>query len=433
MKLSIIADDLTGANDSGVQLARQGLRTSVLLDADRETLTKTEAVVLDTDTRSLPVAEAYERVAQASRLLREAGFDTVYKKIDSTLRGNLGAEIDAVFDVFQPDVAIIAPAYPQNGRTVVQGVHYLHGVRLDETEFALSPKDPVTEAYIPDLLREQTERGVALISTEQLRQGAERLSQQLKDCVAQHMPYLVFDAQTEEDLQCIARYVHQTPYTVLWVGSAGLAQYLADVYGWRKDKRPVSIAANEKPVLCVVGSVSRVSRKQLEALQKEPNVYGLRLDAMQTLSSSGQRMTEMGRVIQEGREALQRGRHLALYSSGSEQDIAQVQQWAQQRGLSSSEAADEIVRALGEAAAQLIEENDLQGIIMTGGDTAKQVCLHLGIKGFELLDEIETGIPFGRLIGKSDIYAVTKAGAFGSEQTFVNAIHLLQGKGGIRS
>lgn len=66
MKLAIIADDLTGANDSGVQLARHGLKTSVLFDMDEDHITKYDAVVFDTDSRSIAAEKAYERVAGAA-------------------------------------------------------------------------------------------------------------------------------------------------------------------------------------------------------------------------------------------------------------------------------------------------------------------------------------------------------------------------------
>src|SRR6476619_7377554 len=99
MKLAIIADDLTGANDSGVQLARHGLKTTVLFDLDEGNINKYEAVVFDTDSRSLTRKEAYNQVSRAANFLLNAGFTNIFKKLDSTMRGNIGAEIDALYDV----------------------------------------------------------------------------------------------------------------------------------------------------------------------------------------------------------------------------------------------------------------------------------------------------------------------------------------------
>lgn len=99
MNLAIIADDLTGANDSGVQLARHGLKTTVLFDMDNESVRNYEAVVFDTDSRSINQLDAYEKVKQVAEFLTQAGFKSIFKKLDSTMRGNIGAEIDAIYEI----------------------------------------------------------------------------------------------------------------------------------------------------------------------------------------------------------------------------------------------------------------------------------------------------------------------------------------------
>jgi uncharacterized protein YgbK (DUF1537 family) len=139
MRIGMIADDLTGANDSGVQLSRYGLKTSVRFNFTDEELSSNEesgsdgAIVIDTDSRSIEKDEAYRRVREAANFLKENQFDVIYKKIDSTLRGNLGAEVDAVYDEFQPNFVIIAPGYPSNGRKIDSGHLYLNGAPLHET------------------------------------------------------------------------------------------------------------------------------------------------------------------------------------------------------------------------------------------------------------------------------------------------------------
>jgi uncharacterized protein YgbK (DUF1537 family) len=155
-KIAVIADDLTGANDTGVQFAKQGLATVVLLNAGNlSSGAASDVVVIDTGSRALPAAEARARAAEAARLVKSGGIGTVYKKIDSTLRGNLGVEIDAIMDGCGLALAVVAPAFPQNGRLTVGGLHLLNGVPLEASEIARDPKMPVCESSLPALLAGQ--------------------------------------------------------------------------------------------------------------------------------------------------------------------------------------------------------------------------------------------------------------------------------------
>jgi uncharacterized protein YgbK (DUF1537 family) len=82
---------------------------------------------------------------------------------------------------------------------------------------------------------------------------------------------------------------------------------------------------------------------------------------------------------------------------------------------------------LGGISSVLIEEKLFKGIVMSGGDTAKQVCEIWNVKGFYLHDELEIGVPISTFIGNDDIYVITKAGGFGKETVFVHAIDKLKG------
>lgn len=122
-RIAIIADDLTGASDSGVQFARKGLRTAVLFDSSRlaADIQQVDTVALDTDSRALTADQARSRAEQAARRLSSAGVAHFYKKVDSTLRGNPGAEVDGVMNAVAFDLAVVAPAFPRLGRTTVGG------------------------------------------------------------------------------------------------------------------------------------------------------------------------------------------------------------------------------------------------------------------------------------------------------------------------
>ncbi|MBY0144224.1 four-carbon acid sugar kinase family protein [Neobacillus niacini] len=427
MKLAIIADDLTGANDSGVQLAKFGLKTSVLFGLDKNAVHESEAVVFDTDSRSIEKNEAYNRVYEIMEFLKNQGFKNIYKKIDSTMRGNLGSEIDAVYDTLKPDFVFVVPGYPKNGRTVLNGHHYLNGIPLNETEIANDPKTPVTESHIPTLLKQQTNRSVGLIEKDILLKGSDIILEHLEEFARKNISYVVVDSETEEDLERILKYTRGLNLYITWVGSAGLANYLPGYYEMEKTDKQVVIPKHNKPILTVVGSVNKNSRHQLSVVLKKDGVTGIKVESYKAVSCEEERTTEITNVVKAARDAVKNGFDVVIYSTGKTEDIEKARKTGQENGFNYTETSNAIVKMLGEISAALIEEKLFNGIVMTGGDTAKQVCEIWGVKGFYLHDELEIGVPISTFIGIDDIFVITKAGGFGKETVFVHAIDKLKG------
>ena len=125
----ILADDLTGAMDTGVQIYGRGQRVTVCIDPvyAGELSADADLLVADSESRNATRADAERIVNEMLRIAARHGLSLVYKKIDSTLRGNVGAEIDAVFDSRTAEAILVAPALPHNGRTTLYGVHYVNG------------------------------------------------------------------------------------------------------------------------------------------------------------------------------------------------------------------------------------------------------------------------------------------------------------------
>src|SRR5687768_7518187 len=113
-QFAIIADDLSSATDCGAQVVRSGLSVVVPLGSYSlpEQSRSAQVISVDTDSRSLSADQAYIKVRGATQQLVDEGWTHFYKSVDSTLRGSLGAEIEAVLDVVQPDFTVIAPAFP---------------------------------------------------------------------------------------------------------------------------------------------------------------------------------------------------------------------------------------------------------------------------------------------------------------------------------
>src|SRR5918994_2700989 len=163
--IAVIADDLTGAGDAGVQLVHAGYRTAVFFRESGVLADDLDAVAFDTDSRAMPAGFAAKRVLEAARAAREARI--VYKKLDSTLRGNVAAELAAALGGSGRKHIVFAPAFPAAGRTTVGGTQRVHGVPVDETEMANDPHTPVTNAHVPSLLAEAFS-SVGVLSVEDL-------------------------------------------------------------------------------------------------------------------------------------------------------------------------------------------------------------------------------------------------------------------------
>ncbi|MDU0200753.1 four-carbon acid sugar kinase family protein [Paenibacillus sp. MAH-36] len=431
-QIAIIADDLTGASDSGVQFARKGLQTQVFFDTEQVSKSQQtmEAIVIDTDSRSVAQEIAYARVKEAAIHIDHASFPHIYKKMDSTLRGNLGVEIDAVMDVIPYDFAVVTPAFPKIGRTTLQGVHYLNGVPVSETEIANDPKCPVKESDLVKLFASQSKRKVGLIPLEILHAGKDQVHLNIQSLLEAKSELIVFDAATEEDVQHIAEWVAQTSYKVLWAGSAGLADFLPDALSLpvhKNDSAP-QVSGGTKPVMLVAGSISQVTREQVAAYNRDPQVIAVELNTVQAIASEEGLKAEIERCGKELQAALRNGLDVSLCASSSPEQVRLTKSAGLQRGLDSTEVSNEISHILGEIASEIMESIELQGVILTGGDTAKGVCKHLGVSSIQLIKEIEPGIPLGLLVRNQPVWAVTKAGAFGKEHSLSNAKKALKGE-----
>src|SRR5829696_3102107 len=276
MLIAVIADDLTGAADAGVQLVHAGYRTAVFFGESGVLADDFDAVSFDTDSRTMPAGYAAKRVLEAARAAREARI--VYKKLDSTLRGNIAAELAAALGGSGRERVVFAPAFPAAGRTTVGGTQRVHGVPVDETEMANDPHTPVRMAHVPSLLADAFS-SVGVLSVEDLPDPEYvRRALEESECV-------VADADRKEDLEALVRAVPD-PARVLWAGSAGLALALGSVYPGPCPGEAGVPRARGRPVLVVVGSLSGVAREQVRRLVEEYGemaipVVGVETDAVQ--------------------------------------------------------------------------------------------------------------------------------------------------------
>lgn len=395
MWAGIIADDLTGASDCGAQLVRAGYRTAVIFCGEKvpEDL---DAVVLDTDSRTKPAGFAARRVVEAGHAVRDAHI--VYKKLDSTLRGPITAELSAALGATRRERVVVAPAFPAAGRTTVSGTQLVHGVPVHETEMKNDSRTPVREGHIPTLLREAFS-SVGTLGVEDL------VDLDLVRRVLEESECVVVDAERDRDLEALVRAVPDSS-AVLWTGSAGLALALGGVYPGPHGEEAIAASGPTSKVLVVIGSLSGVAREQLRQLVEEHGEVAVPVYAGKT----GALEEAAGRA----REALSGGRCAILHSPAERGD---------------SGTGGSFVASLAETVEALSRDAAFDALVLTGGSTAVGVARRLGATGIRLEGEVEVGVPVGTLIGPRTYRVVTKAGGFGGPDTLVGAVEALAQSG----
>ncbi|MBO8163598.1 MAG: four-carbon acid sugar kinase family protein [Brevibacillus sp.] len=430
-KLVVIADDLTGANDTGVQFAKRGFCTISLLDSRHtEYAQEADVWVLNAETRSLDAKQAAGKMKQIAASLRLADIPYIYKKIDSTMRGNIGAEINALMDEVPFDLAVVIPAYPGNSRITVGGYHLVHQMLLEDTEIARDPKSPVRQSHLPTLLAEQSRRQVGHIDLKAVRQP-ERLAGELRRQQADGSRIVVFDSVCLSDLQTITRVLVDSGLRLLWVGSAGLACCLAEVLGEHcgslPRQRSDDAGGAAASTLVIAGSVSAVTSEQIEELGKREE-FPIVLAEPVALLDVDRRPTEKARLLEQALALIDRGKSPVITTDTSEAARRAVENWIRLSGKEQLAAGNELADCLGELGAEIAARRKLCGFILTGGDIAYRTCLHLGVKALQIVDEVEEGIPLSMILGGSadQLPVVTKAGAFGHRFSLVHAVEKIQ-------
>jgi uncharacterized protein YgbK (DUF1537 family) len=382
MRIAVIADDLTGALDTGVQFSNWDFTVQV---TDDPLSSVADVVVVNTDSRGMDPVRAYELVFSVAK--KVSGFDVVYKKTDSTLRGNVGAEIQAVLDATGEKTAFLTPCYPPTARCVRDGYLLVDGIPIDRTEYS---EQGSTQSYIPDIIT----AGVTCPIVHQVDSG-----------IHDRTGIVVIDSETEADLLKIARSLAGRK---VLTGSAGLAAAIAEA------------TVNPPPVLSVIGSRRTVTQRQTRALERRLGAELIPLDMNKALNGKPQ-----DEAMMRALDTFEEGRDVIITSAPDQETVEMTVKAASSLGLSSSELEDRVTGALADTARALIEQAPLSGVILSGGATAMAVCAALSVNEISIIEELRPGIPLLRL---DDINAVTKAGGFGKPDALIQASHYLKRK-----
>lgn len=395
-KYLVVADDFTGANDTGVQMKNRGLPVDVTLFPKEETVDS--SIVLDTESRNISANDAYNKVKQMSEtVLKGNQFSLVYKKVDSTLRGNIIDELRALDDVYQADKVVFAPAFPTINRTTENGIHKLNNIPLMTTEFAKDPLSPILTDNITTMLEDGFNEKVIHHSAGNKidLEGAK---------------YHTFDALNESDLLRIASSLLSSSQRILWVGSAGLANALFQTL------YPL------KPALAVVGSISENSLKQVEYAE-ENGIEVLQIEVEELFDKKN-----IKPLAQNAISLLKTNGKLVITAAKNRSDYTRTLDYAKELGMSSEDCSWYVQKFLSDVTSYLLQEIELSGLFLTGGATAISVMDAINTTRVSIQEELLTGTVYSTLSDgpHQGLNIVTKAGAFGEQEDLLYCLEKIR-------
>jgi len=401
----IIADDFTGANDTIAQFAKLGFSTITTLDIDivPELMKKYDVVAVDTESRALDAEKAYKLLLSLGNKIKEYANQTVfYKKIDSTLRGNITSEIRGLYDALRPDLIVFAPAFPKQGRTTKEGILMVKGVPVEKTYFGKDMRTPVRSSVLSSYFKVDFKGSYHHTSLDALRAG--RIIDDINS-----VKVMSFDVENDEDLKAIVQNIGKLDNKkIIWIGSAGLAENVAyyTIVGSQRGK----------PILMVVGSANDLVREQVRVFVEEfsARILTVKIDALINNFEE-----ESKRLEDEVSKALVTSSDIVITISYSQEQIREGELMAQSLNIELSDFGLILAKRFGVLVSRLISHfgwNRFGGLFITGGDIAISTIKSLGVDTLELRGEIEPGLPILKFKDKN---IVTKAGGFGTMETLI--------------
>ncbi len=409
LRLGVLADDLTGAFDTGVQFSNWGLQVEVLLKGDDHYVGDADVLVFDTESRECSRGEAYKRVTAAIATLKTFGVEKFYKKIDSTLRGNIGVELEAAISAVGADMTFFAPSYPTYGRMTLAGKQLVNNILLENTEYANELS--IKTSDVTTIISHQCSRRVGLIGIGDVRLGPNVIREKLSKFKSQGVEIAVFDALTEKHLRDIAQTADEAQ---LVVGSAGLASELPAGIGMSKCK----------PLISVCGSTRHLSRVQVTNLVERLGFMETQINVNHLIQGGIAVENEVERCVGEAVKFLRGGVDVSLTVSPRESSRGEFMLYTENNSVNPDDVRYIVGEAFGRITSEILKQVEVKGLLLTGGATSLHVCEKLGVGSAKIVAEVEPGMPLVLL--SNGILAVTKAGGFGVENSLVQAAQYLR-------
>lgn len=421
--IGIIADDLTGADDTALQFHLRGANTQILLDYSiiPENKVSTQVWAIPTETRNIDAPTAYERVKHATQILvNNFNVEYFYKKMDSTLRGHVAVEALAMLDALEWDAAVIIPAFPQEGRTTIGGYHLLRGIPIERTEFARDPRFPIYESHIPTVLRNEMQNQqddiVDLIELRTVIKGAGPILKKMNELIENGVKLIVVDAMSVTDIEQVVLAIEKSNYKILPCGSAGAAQVLGNIWLPETDNHQQEKTIPTLPKLLVSGSATQTTAAQIQKLQDDDdieNTYFIALKMEDILEG----VTD--EIVKRVSENLIKDNVVVVHTSELTVDSKIISQILFDNELSKSQFISKIGDYLATLTKRVLFNRDAI-LVSVGGETSFKCCKAINSNSLQIIDAICPAIPL--CLDTKAQWVVTKSGNLGNSNTLIDIL-----------
>lgn len=421
--VGIIADDLTGANDTALQFHIQGANTKILLDTDYFPNKKDIAEVwaISSESRNCSCAEALSLVEKAVKtFVQRFSFEYYYKKIDSTLRGHIAQETLKMIELLKYDAAIIIPAFPQEGRITVGGYHLLKSIPIGRTEIAMDPHSPILESHIPTLLKSQLDEKqqnyVGLLDLKTVMYGAGPILRKINELINEGKKLIIADAASITDIEQIALAINKCDKKLLPAGTAAGAQvlckyWLADV---NNEREPVKL--KKLPKFIVSGTATQITADQITKLEQSDdynNVNFIPLETKDILCGVNDEL--VNRIVTN----LKSGVTVCVHTSNLIANFDGFSDDSFSAELTKEKLAAMITDFLADLTKSVLAETNAV-LITLGGETSYKCCNKLESKELRLIDEVAPAISLCSDVNNQ--WIVTKSGNLGKGKTLIEIL-----------
>ncbi|WP_037581517.1 four-carbon acid sugar kinase family protein [Sporolactobacillus terrae] len=416
MKTIIVADDLTGANVSNSLLAKNGLRVGSLdgLD-DISVYSEFDAIGFHTDSRGISKEDAYKAVYDITS--KASGMDVKFfnKRIDSTLRGNVGAEIDGMMDALPNDIiSMLVPGFPNSGKIVIGNYMLVNGTPLENTDVRNDPTSPVLTSRVAAIVRQQSKKPVGVITMETILEGVNAIELNIKVLVNNGVKIIIFDSCTNEDIVKIAKAVLATDLPFISVDPGPFTNALV------KELTPVETTKSKQKALFIIGTVSGIITDQMADFKATYAPYTVKINSEDFLYADRAK-NEIERVTNDILSNIEDHHLFVIATMNEKSDKIDLDAASKTAHLSVHDASEKICASVAEIGYQIVQRsnNQIGGVYTSGGDITKSFLKRCQANGIEIKDEIIPLAVYGRVIGGiiDNTPIVTKGGLIGDKKT----------------
>ncbi|WP_298997892.1 four-carbon acid sugar kinase family protein [uncultured Desulfovibrio sp.] len=432
MIIAVIADDFTGANDNGALLAAKGFSSATCLGLahwNPKEFTQCDAVCLNAESRLLHREDAYKAVYDAVTEFNKEKPALVSKRIDSTLRGNVGAELEAAIKAMDDThghsqtLAVLVASYPHSGRICVGGYQIVHGVPLERSPIAKDAATPVHHTAVLKIIADQTSLPCGFVSLEKVLAGPAAVRETIEAARAQGCRAVVCDAVSDDDIAVIAQSLADAPYPLVSLDPGPFTSELAAA------RIEAPRAEFENRIFLTVGSTSELTRVQLETLRLAHPCHIVSMNVRKVLAGEAESQAECRRVLEAVFAAPEEAKVLGVCTAASKEDVFSMQEMSQTLGIAPSEISRRINMALAHVAQEALKNENLRigGLYTSGGEVTVSVMRTLKAGGFSVRIMVLPLAVYGHIIGGEhpDLPMITKGGFVGDKDSLVECMEYL--------